>query len=111
MPYDPNANPYIINPLELPSNQTAAAMVPAVNIGTTAQWCSSPFNTPNWGNQLPPPGTVATSPVASASVASPDATTADRTLCAQASLAVEQARLQGRQDVLNSNIALVQGTP
>ena len=110
MPYDPLANPYVINPLELPSNQFAAAKVPAWNIGTNVQWCSSPFATPNWGNQVPT-STPATSPVCTASVAAPDVTTADRTACAQAALAVEQARLQGRQDILNSNIALVTGTP
>jgi len=109
-PYDPNANPYIINPLELPSNQTAAAMVPAKNIGTTAQWCQSPYYTPNWGNQVPT-STQATSPVCTASVTSPDVTTADRTACAQAALAAEQARLQARTDNLTQDIAAVTAVP
>jgi hypothetical protein len=105
---------YIINPLELPSNQNAAALFtssPINIVGTTAQWCSSPSRTPNWGNQLPAPGTPATSPVCTASVTSPDATVADRTACAQASLAVEQQRLQGVQDNLNRDIAIIGATP
>lgn len=87
MPYDPNANPYIINPLELPSNQTAAALVPAVNKGTSAQWASSPTWT--W----------------------PDVSTASRTTCATAALTTEQARLQARQDRLNLDIARMQAVP
>lgn len=87
MAYDPNANPYIINPLELPSNQSAAALVPAVNKGTSAQWASSPTWT--W----------------------PDTSTASRTTCATAALAAEQARLQGRSDSLSRDITLITATP
>jgi hypothetical protein len=85
--YDPNANPYIINPLELPANQTAAAMVPAVNKGTNAQWASSPAWT--W----------------------PDVSTASRTTTAQVALTTEQARLQARQDRLNTDIARITAVP
>jgi hypothetical protein len=121
MPYDPTANPYVLNPLELPSNQTAAAMVPAWNIsgagdvGTPREWSHSPFSTPNWQNAIgapnTPPWTPGVTVCLSTSVAWPDATTADRTACAQAALALEQARLQAREDSLNSDIALIQGTP
>jgi len=66
-PYDPSTNPYIINPKELPSNQVAAAAVPAKNVGTANQWAQSPYFLPNWSLG----GAPATSPVATASVTWP----------------------------------------
>lgn len=86
--YDPNANPYIINPKELPANQAAAAMVPAKNIGTANQWCQSPYYLPNWSLG----GQPATSPVATASVTWPDAQIADRDVAANNALNAEKTR-------------------
>jgi hypothetical protein len=91
--------PYQINPKELPSNQNAAALVPAAIVdsaGTT--WASSPMQSTggavsNSFADVPPTGTVS------------------RTSCATASLAVEQSRLQGRNDVLSRNITLIQAVP
>lgn len=89
-PYNPLANPYTINPRELPSNAGAAARVPAWNTidpatgvaYSPAAWCYSPQYLPNWGAQVgTTPGTAgaqATSPVSTASCARPDATLADR---------------------------------
>lgn len=95
MPYNPLANPYIINPKELPSNQVAAAAVPAWNIGTANQWCQSPFFTPNWADSTGTPGTPgaqAQSPVSTASVAWPDALINDRDVNANNALNVEKTR-------------------
>lgn len=119
MPYDPNANPYIINPLELPANQTAAGMVPAVNKGTSSQWCSSPFTTPNWNDQggRPPVGTndpgsaaaQAKNPCASVGVAWPDTTIADRDVAAKAALNAEKTRLSTLDTGLQSQITAING--
>jgi hypothetical protein len=91
MPYNPLANPYTMNPRELPSNPAAAAAVPKWNTidpatgapyVTPANWASSPFATPNWGVQVgTTPGTVgaqAVSPVTTASVSWPDSLVVDR---------------------------------
>jgi hypothetical protein len=91
MVYNPAANPYTLNPRELPSNAAAAAAVPLWNTidpatGSAyvapANWCASPYSTPNWGAQVgTTPGTAgaqAISPVTTASVTWPDAIVADR---------------------------------
>ena len=90
MPYDPNANPYTMNPRELPSNAAAAAMVPKWNTidpatgvaYSPARWAQSPYYTQNWGSQVGTtpgtPGAQATSPVCTASVGWPDTSVADR---------------------------------
>jgi hypothetical protein len=106
MPYNPLANPYIINPLELPSNQVAAAMVPAWNIGNANQWCQSPSYTPNWGNQLPTP-TPPVSPCASTSVTVPDATIADRDVAARAALNTELTRQTNLQTGATGSITAI----
>jgi hypothetical protein len=91
MPYNPAANPYTMNPRELPSNPAAAAAVPRWNTidpatgiayVAPANWAASPLTTPNWGVQVgTTPGTAgaqAVSPVSTASVTWPDALVADR---------------------------------
>jgi hypothetical protein len=93
MPYNPLANPYTMNPRELPSNPTAAARVPLWNTidpstgvayVAPANWASSPSATPNWGSMLVPPNVTTTpvpslaSPVSSASVTWPDSLITDR---------------------------------
>lgn len=111
MPYDPLANPYIINPKELPSNQTAAAAVPAKNIGTANQWCQSPYYTPNWHNSLgaanTPPWTPTAPVVATASVGWPDATIEDRDLAANAALNLEKTRLNNGSTTLTAAITAI----
>ena len=97
---------YIINPLELPSNQNAAALFANSGIvGTNVQWSSSPFTTPGW---------LSGTPNSAPSVGSPDVPptgAVSRTACAQAALAAEQARLQNLQDTHNRNIAIIGATP
>jgi hypothetical protein len=93
MPYNPGANPYTMNPRELPSNPAAAAAVPKWNTidpatgvayVAPANWAASPFTTPNWGSMLVPPNVTTTpvpnlaSPVSTASCSWPDALVADR---------------------------------
>lgn len=98
MPYNPLLNPYIINPKELPSNQTAAAMVPAWNVGTSGQWCQSPYYTPGWGSMAVPPNQTTTpvpqlgNSVATASVTWPDAIIPDRDVAANTALNAEKTR-------------------
>jgi hypothetical protein len=103
VPYDPNANPYIINPKELPANQTAAAQVPAKNIGTANQWCQSPYYLPNWSLG----GAQATSPVATASVTWPDTQIADRDIAANNALAAEKARQTSVQTLAGQNVTAI----
>lgn len=113
------ATTYVINPLELPSNQTAAALFTSTSQGivdnSKTLWCSSPFTTPNWQNQVgTTPGTggaQASTDKGAVSVGWPDVTIADRTACAQVSLAVEQARLQTRTDNLTQDIASITAVP
>lgn len=124
--YNPLANPYIINPLELPANQTAAARLsgspsnPTWNVGTTTQWCQSPFTTPTWGDQFQPPGSAGAqgtqaTPDGRASVAWPDATPLNRQTCAQQAIAAEQARLNAANTANNTALTglgnLVTGLP
>lgn len=93
MPYDPAANPYTMNPRELPSNPAAAARVPRWNTIdpatgnpylAPANWAASPSTTPNWGSMLVPPNVTTTpvpsltSPCASTGTTWPDALVADR---------------------------------
>jgi hypothetical protein len=93
MPYDPAANPYTLNPRELPSNPAAAARVPRWNTidpatgvayVAPANWAASPSTTPNWGSMLVPPNVTTTpvpsltSPCASTGTTWPDALVADR---------------------------------
>lgn len=93
MPYDPAANPYTMNPRELPSNPAAAAKVPRWNTIdpatgnpylAPANWAASPSTTPNWGSMLVPPNVTTTpvpslaSPVSTASCSWPDSLVADR---------------------------------
>lgn len=107
VPYNPALNPYILNVLELPANQAAAAQVPAINVSTT-QWCQSPYFLPLWGDeslgaQPPPygpgPGAAVQGPaqalpgVATATVTRPDADINARTLAAATALNAEKARL------------------
>ena len=112
----PYQGPYQIHPLELPANQNAAALYTVAGSGTPnspgnpflislvdpakTTWSSSPLvgNTNGAGGQssftdVPPTGAVS------------------RTSTANASLAVEQARLQGRADNLNRDITVVGTTP
>jgi hypothetical protein len=97
MPYNPAANPYTINPKELPANQAAAAAVPAWNtidpatgaVYSPPRWCMSPYYLPNWSLG----GAQATSPVATASVTWPDAQIADRDVNANNALNAEKTRL------------------
>lgn len=118
MPYDPSANPYIINPKELPVNQAAAANVPAWNKGTTNQWCQSPFYTPLWGSMnvapnQPGPGTPTTSPgqalqgVATAAVCWPDARVDDRDVAANTALNAELTRLTNSNTSNSSYITAI----
>jgi hypothetical protein len=110
VPYNPLANPYIINPKELPSNQVAAAQVPAINIGTANQWCQSPFYLPNWADSTGTPGTVATqavSPVATAAVPWPDALVNDRDVNANAALNLEKTRQTALQTAATNAITAI----
>lgn len=113
MPYNPLANPYIINPRELPANQVAAAAVPAWNVGTANQWCQSPFNTPNWGSMQVPPNTTTTpvpnlaSPVSTASVDWPDAIVDDRDVAAVQGLNQEKARQTAAQTAATNAITAI----
>lgn len=85
------ATNYIINPLELPANQNAAAFfINAGIVGTNLQWSQSPVQT--WPD-IPTTGA------------------GSRTVCAQAALAAEQARLQARQDTLNRDVSIITTTP
>lgn len=78
---------YVINPLELPANQAAAALFnKAVIVGTTTQWASSPSQT--W----------------------PDIPTATRQTAAAAALTAEQARQVAHEERLNEHITQLQGT-
>jgi hypothetical protein len=78
---------YVINPLELPANQAAAALFnKSVIVGTIAQWASSPSQT--W----------------------PDISTAARQTAATAALRTEQDRQLTHQERLNEHIAQLQGT-
>jgi hypothetical protein len=103
VPYNPLANPYIINPKELPANQSAAGQVPAINVGTANQWCQSPSFTPNWSLG----GAQATSPVATASVTWPDAMIPDRDLAANNALSAEKTRQTSTQSGATSAIAAI----
>ena len=110
MPYNPLANPYIINPKELPSNQAAAAQVPAWNVGTANQWCQSPFFTPNWSDESQPVGSVAAqskSPSSVPSVADPDAVVAARDINANTNLAAEKTRQTGLQTAATNAITAI----
>ena len=90
------ATTYIINPLELPSNQNAAALFANSGIvGTNIQWASSPIG----------------SGVGGGTSSFGDQPTATRQTVAQAALAAEQARLQNLQDTHNRNIAIIGATP
>jgi len=102
-PYDPSTNPYIINPKELPSNQVAAAAVPAKNVGTANQWAQSPYFLPNWSLG----GAPATFPVATASVTWPDAHVADRDVAANNALAAEKTRQQTAQTAATNAITAI----
>jgi hypothetical protein len=87
--------PYQIHPLELPSNQNAAALInPAIVDSAKATWSSSPLGGGGAGQS-----------------SFGDQSTATRTTTAQAALAVEQSRLQGRADTLNRDITVVGTTP
>jgi len=129
-PYNPLANPYIINPRELPANQAAANAVPAWNVGTANQWCQSPFYLPNWADSTagpqpppygPPPGTQvqgpgqAKSPVATASVPAPDVLINDRDVASVAALTAEKTRLTNANTANSAAItainALTGGAP
>jgi hypothetical protein len=110
VPYNPLANPYIINPRELPANQTAAAAVPAWNIGTANQWCQSPFTTPNWSDESQPVGSVAAqskSPSSVPSVNDPDAVVAARDVNAQNNLAAEKTRQTAIQTAATNAITAI----
>jgi len=106
-PYDPSTNPYIINPKELPSNQVAAAAVPAKNVGTANQWAQSPYFLPNWSLG----GAPATSPVATASVTWPDAQVADRDVAANNALAAEKTRHQASSPSLRTPLSMPSPLP
>jgi hypothetical protein len=118
MPYNPLLNPYIINPKELPSNQTAAAAVPAWNIGTINQWCQSPSFTPNWSDETQTPGSVAAqskSPSSVPSVDDPDSLVDARDVNSNVNLTAEKARYTSIQTAATSAItainALTGGAP
>jgi hypothetical protein len=90
--------PYQINPLELPSNQNAAALVNTEIVDYSgASWASSPLTAGGAGQSsftdVPTTGTVS------------------RTSTAQAALRVEQARLQNRNDILTRDISIIEATP
>jgi len=109
----PYQGPYQINPLELPSNQAAAAFYTVAGSGTP----NSPGN-PFLVSTVDPAGTTwCQSPMAPGGVTPSftDVVTTgpapSRQACAQAALAVEQARLQGRADALNRDITVVTATP
>lgn len=111
-PYNPLANPYIINPKELPANQAAAATVPAWNVGTANQWCQSPYYLPNWADSSGAPGTVAgqaQSPVATAAVTRPDALVVNRDVGANNALASEKTRLTNSNTANTSAINAING--
>jgi len=92
--------PYQINPKELPSNQNAAAIfttgLGAIqgivdNAGTT--WSSSPL--------------VASANGAGGMSSFVDTTTASRNTVSQTTLGTELARLQARQDQINTDLARI----
>ena len=122
-PYDPNSNPYILNTLELPANQQAAAAVPAKCVSATL-WCQSPQYLPFWGDesqgpQPPPygpgPGTAAQGPaqalqgVATAAVRRPDVSINAREACANTSLAAEKSRQQAIQTTAGNAVTAITG--
>lgn len=122
-PYDPNALPYILNTLELPANQAAAAAVPAKCVSATL-WSQSPSYLPLWGDEsqgpqpppyLPGPGTAAQGPaqalpgVATASVVRPDASLNAREAAANTSLAAEKARQTTNQTNAANAISAING--
>jgi hypothetical protein len=122
-PYNPLANPYILNTLELPANQAAAAAVPAWNVSTTL-WSQSPSYLPLWGDesqgpQPPPyspgPGAPAQGPaqalqgVATASVVRPDASINAREAAANISLAAEKTRQQTAQTNAGNAVTAITG--
>jgi hypothetical protein len=119
--YNPAANPYILNTLELPANQVAANAVPAWNVSTT-QWCQSPSYLPLWGDesqgpQPPPYGPAAGPPaqgpaqalqgVATASVVRPDASINAREAAANISLQAEKQRQTTIYNGSNSAITAI----
>jgi hypothetical protein len=98
------ATNYVINALELPANQTAAALFNqsvivsvAGDVGTPREWCRSPLG--GGGAGITSFGDIATTGAVS------------RTTTAQAALAVEQARIQARQDTVNRDISIITTTP
>jgi len=122
-PYDPSTNPYILNTLELPANQAAAAAVPAKNVSATL-WCQSPSYLPLWGDESqgpqpppygPAPGPAAQGPaqalqgVATASVVRPDVSINAREACANASLSAEKSRQQAIQTTAGNNVTAITG--
>jgi hypothetical protein len=91
------ATNYVINPLELPSNQAAAALFnQAVIVGTTAQWCSSPYGGAT-GGALHTSGF-------------PDATVAQRTTAAQAALIAERNARIAQADAIQTSITQLANT-
>jgi IPT/TIG domain len=108
-PYNPLANPYILNTKELPANQAAAAAVPAWNVSTT-QWCQSPYYLPNWGDESAAAGSAAAqaiSPVSTASVTRPDAVINARDLAANTALNAEKTRQTAAQTAATNAITAI----
>jgi hypothetical protein len=101
------ATNYVINVLELPANQIAAALFnqsvivsAAADIGTPREWSHSPMAaSANGAGGMSSFTDIATTGAGS------------RTTTAQAALAVEQARIQARQDAVNRDIAIITATP